>query len=114
MKLRYSELDKGIRLIELAGKLDAAGIKEIEAEFTGYCMGESIRILVDLSEVDYLAPDGIRFLTKIAKSLAGRGGKMALLNPIAGVQTGLEKAGIPSVIPVYAYLESAETVLLSV
>ncbi|MFZ5820289.1 MAG: STAS domain-containing protein [Chloroflexota bacterium] len=106
-------MDKGIRLIELAGRLDAAGIKEIEAAFTDYCAGEGIRMLVDLSEVDSVASDGIRFLTKIARSLAGRGGKMALLNPIAGVQTGLEKAGVPSVIPTYSYFESAETVLLA-
>jgi len=113
MKVHYSELDKGCRFIRLVGKLDAAGVKEIEAEFSGYCAGEAIRILVDLAEVDGLAEDGIHFLTATAKSLAGRGGKMVLLNPVTGVQTGLEKAGVPSVIPIYSYLESAETVLLA-
>ncbi|MFZ5911012.1 MAG: STAS domain-containing protein [Chloroflexota bacterium] len=113
MKLHYSELDKGIRFIRLVGKLDAAGVKEIEVEFTGYCAGEAIRILVDLSEVDGLAVDGIRFLTLTAKSLAGRGGRMALLSPTTGVQAALEKAGIPSIIPTYSYHESAETVLLA-
>ena len=70
-------------------------------------------MVVDLSEVDFLASMGIRLLTLTAKSVASRGGKMVLLNPIPDVQSVLEITGIPAIIPVYSYLESAETVLIA-
>ena len=113
MELQYSELEKDIRLIKLSGRLDIIGTGEIETKFAGYSAGEKVRIVVDLSEVDFLASIGIRLLTLTAKSIARRGGKMVLLNPISEVQNVLEITGIPAIIPIYSYLESAETVLLA-
>jgi anti-anti-sigma factor len=68
---------------------------------------------VDLSEVDFLASIGIRLLTLTAKSVARRGGRMALVGAIPEVQRVLEITGIPSIIPVYSNFESAETVLMA-
>jgi anti-sigma B factor antagonist len=111
MEIRYSELENGIRLIKLIGKLDILGVGEIETKFTGYCSGEKIRVVADLSEVDFLASIGIRMLTLTAKSVASRGGKMVLLNPTADVHNVLEITGIPAIIPIYSHLESAEAIL---
>jgi len=113
MELRYSELPQNIRLIKLIGRLDILGAGEIETKFTGYCAGEGVRVLVDLSEVDYLASIGIRLLTLNAKSLATRRGRMVLLKPNADVKNVLELTGIPAIIPMYNGFESAETVLLA-
>jgi anti-anti-sigma factor len=63
--------------------------------------------------VDFLASIGIRLLTLTAKSIAGRGGKMVLLNPIPEVQHVLEVTGIPAIIPISSYLEPAETILMA-
>ena len=113
MKIQYSELDNNIRMIKLIGTLDVIGTGEIEAEFSGYCAGRNVRVVVDLSEVDFLASTGIRLLTSTAKSVANRGGRMALVNPIPEVQHMLEIIGIPEFIPMYSHLESAETVLMA-
>lgn len=113
MELQYSELENNIRLIKLTGRLDIIGKGEIETKFAGYCSGEEARVVVDLSNVDFLASIGIRLLTLTAKSVARRGGKMVLLNPIPEVQNVLEITGIPAIIPIYSYLESAETVLMA-
>ena len=113
MDLQYSELDNHIRLIKLSGKLDIIGTGEIQTGFAGYCGGENVRVIVDLSEVDFLASIGIRLLTLTAKSVASRGGKMVLLNPNPDVQHVLEITGIPAIIPIYSQFESAETVLTS-
>ncbi len=112
MEIRYNELDKGIGLIQLNGVLDIMGAGEIETKFAGYCSGEKVRMIVDLSGVSFLASIGIRLLTLTAKSIASRGGKMVLLKPIPDVQSVLEITGIPAIIPVYSHLESAETVLM--
>ena len=113
MEIQYSELDNGIILIKLSGRLDIIGTGEIETKFAGYCAGEKVRVIVDLSKVDFLASIGIRLLTLTAKSVASRGGKMVILNPIPEVQEVLEITGIPAIIPMYSQLESAETILTS-
>lgn len=113
MDIAYRELSNGIGLIKLTGKLDIIGVGQIETIFAGYCAGEHARIIVELSGVDFLASIGIRLLTLNAKSLAGRNGRMVLLNPSQEVLHVLEITGIPSIIPVYSNFESAETILLA-
>lgn len=113
MELQYSELASGIRLIKPTGRLDIMGVNAIDVKFAGYCSGENARVLVDLSGVDFMASIGIRLLTSNAKSLLSRGGKMVLLNPSPDVRGVLEMTGIPSVIPLYDSLESAQAVLLA-
>lgn len=112
MNIQYSEMDNGIHLIRLSGTLDIIGTGEIETKFAAFCSGNNNRVIVDLSEVDFLASIGIRLLTLTAKSLTSRGGKMVLLNPNPDVQDVLEITGIPAIIPVYSNLESAETILM--
>ena len=113
MEIKYNELDNGIDLIKLRGRLDIMGVGEIETKFAGYCAGENVRVVVDISEVDFLASIGIRLLVLTAKSVATRGGKMVLLNPIPEVHSVLEITGIPAIIPISSTLESAETLLLA-
>jgi anti-sigma B factor antagonist len=113
MELQYSELDNNISMIKLNGKLDIIGVGEIETKFAGYCAGDGVRIVVDLSDVDFLASIGIRLLTLTAKSVASRGGKMVLLNPIPDVHHVLDVTGIPAIIPIYSHFESAKTTLMS-
>ena len=112
MELQYSELENNIRLIKLIGKLDILGVGEIETKFTGYCAGENPRVLVDISDVEYLSSIGIRLLMLNAKSIASRNGRMVLLKPNPEVRKLLEVTGIPAIIPVYDGFESAEVVLL--
>jgi anti-sigma B factor antagonist len=100
-------------MIKLIGMLDSVGTGEIETKFSGYCAGRNVRVVVDLSEVDFLTSVGIRLLTSTAKSIASRGGRMALLNPSPEVQHVLETTGIPEFIPMYSHLESVETVLMA-
>ena len=113
MELQYSELGNNIRLLRLIGTLDIVGVGAIETRFAAHCAGENTRVIVDLSQVDFLASIGIRLLTINARSLASRAGRMVLLSPPPEVREILEITGILVTIPVYDGIESAETVLLS-
>jgi anti-anti-sigma factor len=113
MELQYSELENNIRLIKLIGSLDILGVGDIETKFTGYCSGETPRVLVDMSDVEFLASIGIRLLIINAKSMASRKGRMVLLGPTPEVRNILEITGIPAIIPMYDGFESAEAVLLA-
>lgn len=113
MELQYSELENRIRVLKLIGKLDIAGVGQIETKFAGYCAGDGVRVIVDLPEMDFLASIGIRLLTLTAKLVNIRGGKMVLLNPIPDVRHVLDVTGIPAIIPICSDLESAQTALLA-
>ena len=39
MELEYSELEGGIRLIKLTGKLDMEGTTSVEKQFSQHCIG---------------------------------------------------------------------------
>jgi len=113
MELQFTKLENNIHFIKLIGTLDSTGFNSIDLKFTAYCSGDNVRVLVDLTKVDFLSSIGIRLLTINAKSLSSRNGKMVLLNPIPEVLNVLEITGIPGIIPVYSSQESAETVLLA-
>lgn len=112
IELQYTSLENNIRLIKLIGQLDINGVGMIETKFTGYCAAENPRVLVDLSEVDFLASIGIRLLTLNARSVASRGGRMVLVGATPEVRSVLEVTGIPGIIPMYDGYESAQTILL--
>ena len=113
MELNYSERENSIRYIKLTGNLDVGGVGQIETKFAGYCAGENPLVLVDLSDLEFLASIGIRLLTLNAKSVFSRGGRMVLLHPSPEVRGVLEITGIGMIIPIYDGLESAEAVLLT-
>lgn len=113
MEIQYSEIENGIRLIALEGRFDIIGTGQIETKFSGYCSGLNVRVVVDMSKVDFIASIGIRLLMLTAKSIASRGGRMVILNPTPDVFSVLEVTGIPAIIPVYSNLESAETILMA-
>jgi len=73
MELTYRELENQTRLIELAGKLDVVGVGQVETRFAGHCSGDNLRVLVDLSAVEFMASIGIRMLMLNAKSVFKRG-----------------------------------------
>lgn len=112
MEFTATELKNGITLLGLRGRMDIMGVNEVETKFTSYCAGEKPKVIVDISGVEYLASIGIRLLVTSAKSMFTRKGKMVLLNPAPDVIGVLEITDIPSIIPVYSQLESAEAVLL--
>jgi len=101
MKLEFSELKNGFRLIKLDGRLDLNGTYSIEVQFVNHCAGENVRVLVDLSHVSYVSSVGIPMLVNTAKSVVSRGGKMAFINPQENVVKVLELVGVSQVIPIY-------------
>lgn len=113
MELQYRELDNNIRLVKLIGTLNITGTTDIGSKFAEHCAGEAVRVIVDLSDVDFLSSIGIRLLMSTAKSVTSNGGKMVFLKPIPEVRNILDIAGILEVIPVYGHVESAVTGLMS-
>ena len=111
MDLQVQHLDSGIERVELAGRLDSAGARELDQRLSTLGAARPAFILVDLSHVSFLASIGIRALLNNARALRQRGGKMALLNPQSLVEEVLKSTGIESIIPVFHDLEAASAAL---
>lgn len=111
MKLHVSELEHGIRLIVLDGKMDSSGVYAIEMDFAHHCGGNDRRILVDLSAVSYISSIGIPLLVNTAKGVVGRGGRIVLLRPQKNVMDVLELVGVTHIIPVHFDLAAARSSL---
>ena len=107
MKLDYSELDNGIRLIKLNGSLDMNGTYSIEVQFVRHCAGENVRLLLDLSKVSYMSSIGIPLLVNTTKSIVNRGGKVVFLNPQDNVLKVLDLVGVPDMIPILTDMDAA-------
>lgn len=100
MKLHVEELDNGLRLIALEGRLDMAGAQEIDMKFTAHAASTKTLVLVDLCQVDFVASIGLRTLLSAAKGQKSRGGKMVLFGAQPLVAQVLETAGLSAIVPV--------------
>ena len=90
--------DKYIQLA-LSGRLDMAGVREIEIEFAGHAAESGRSIILDMAEVPFLASMGVRMLLTGAKKLHGGGnGRLILVNPCEMVGDVLRMAGVEALL----------------
>jgi anti-anti-sigma factor len=113
MQIDSETLDNGILKVNLSGRLDVLGAQAIDMKFTALTATQKAHVLVDMSEVSFLASLGMRTLLSSAKALSNRGGHMVLYKPQPNVLDVLETSGISSLIPVCNDLEEAKRVLVN-
>ncbi|MEB3164259.1 MAG: STAS domain-containing protein [Prochlorothrix sp.] len=113
MRLEITDLDHRILQAKLIGRMDMQGTQAIDTEF-GLKLGSSLLpVLVDMSEVDFLASIGMRTLISTARGVHNRGHKLVLLNPQPLVKESLVAAGFDQLIPMYDDFEAACAALLT-
>ena len=99
---------KGIRRITLSGRLDADGVREVEADFHAAATAEP-NVIVDLSAVPFLASLGIRMLVAASQEQEQLGGKLVLAGPDELTKRVLFTTGIDQLVPVRADADDAAT-----
>ena len=113
MLISVSMIEDGIKLISLNGSFDITGPQEIESRFTIETAAETANIIVDLSEVKFMASIGIGMMVRAARALFARKGKLVFMNPQPIVWQSLESTQIIQVIPVVYGIDSARSFLLT-
>ncbi len=101
MQFAIDNLDNGIKLVKLVGRLDIQGTNEIDNAFTFAVSSSKSPTLIDMSEVEFLASIGMRMLISSARVVSRRGGKFALLKPTPLVREALVTAGFEELLPMY-------------
>ena len=107
MKLDAEMIDNGITKVLLNGRLDIEGNNDIETEFTALGHIKKAKILVDLTEVSFIASIGMRTFLRSATALSDRKGKMVLFNAQPLVKEALVSAGIDTLIPMLDEMDAA-------
>ena len=100
MELEIKNQSDQITHLALRGRLDTAGVGEVELGFTAHTVPRAKPLLLDMSEVTFLASLGLRMLLTVARALDRRGVKMVLLNPQPAVRQVLGLSGFDHLIPV--------------
>ncbi len=93
-------------MVELDGKFDMAGAREVDSRFSALA-GSERAVIVDLSRVSFLASMGLRTLIASAKSMSANGGRMVLFAPTREVENLLRISGTGTLIPVMPDLNAA-------
>ena len=96
--------------VALAGRLDINGAQVIELPLATLS-GAKQNILIDMSQVSFLASIGIRHLVSATKAVARRGGQLILVGPQDMVREVLVTAGLASVLPMVGNESEARALL---
>jgi anti-anti-sigma factor len=113
MSISYDDVGPDLRRIEISGRLDMPGTDSIAAELQKLTAAPKRAVVVDLSDLRFLASVGIRALIASAKEVQQRGGKMVLVvNSGSTVRMSLEATGVDELIPVFKDASEAEKAAL--
>ena len=111
MILQVIRSDDELTHVKLSGRVDLAGIGDLDREFTRQTVPRRKPVIVDISDVDYIASIGLRMLVTAAKALDKFGARMVLLNPHPDVEDVLRTAGFDKVMPIeHDYDSALETI----
>lgn len=114
MPIKHEDLTNELRLISISGRLDILGTDEIATKFAALACINNKRVIVDLTEVNFLASIGIRSLIINAKALQSKGGRLVLFignnTHVTGV---LAATGIDSLLPTFSDLSLASEAALA-
>ena len=94
MKLETSQ-DNGILTVRLEGSLDGKTAPEAREQLERF-LAANTKLILDLSNVDYLSSAGLRLLLVLYRELAARKGKLVLLGVSKDIRTVMSHTGFLS------------------
>ena len=106
MPIVIEELDSGVTRVRLSGRIDIAGAAEIDLPMS--VVGGSRRaVVIDLTDVAFMASLGLRSLVMAGKAILSKGGRVVLLAPSPPVEDVIRSSGVDELLPVHATWEAA-------
>jgi len=99
----------GATVVQIAGSVDSLTSDEAQTFFNGQIERAQIRLVADLSQVDYLSSAGLRVLLSALKSTRQRGGDLYLAGLQGNVLQVLNLAGFTSIFKIFPTTEEAVT-----
>jgi anti-sigma B factor antagonist len=101
MRLQQVELPGDILMLKLAGALDIAGAGDLETPL-GDISSKRSKVIINFTDVTFLASIGIRLLVKAARAVGKNNGRLVVFNPSDDARKVLRSTGIDTIIAVVA------------
>ncbi|HEY7111608.1 MAG TPA: STAS domain-containing protein [Thermoanaerobaculia bacterium] len=112
MQLEHTDLEDGIRMIRLKGRMDLEGSESVDLKLTSLVAVRKGFVIVDLAEVEFLSSIGVSVIVRVARALSSREGRLVLLRPRPNVADVLTRTQIDQIIPVFGDLTAAKSALM--
>ncbi|MCC7272687.1 MAG: STAS domain-containing protein [Alphaproteobacteria bacterium] len=96
------ESQNGVIIVTPAGRLDISSAKLVEDSLIGIIERGNSRLVLDLSQLDYISSAGLRTLLVVAKRVETAKGKIALAGLKPNVREVLEVGGFDRIFAIHA------------
>jgi anti-anti-sigma factor len=93
--------EEGILVVQVEGRLDVATAPEFEKNCAAMLEQGHEKLVLDLTDLEYISSAGLRSLLAIAKRLKGSGGSLSLCGLTGLVKEVFYLSGFDSFLPVY-------------
>ncbi len=100
MDLSTNEMQQ-VTVMSVSGRVDSATAPELENALKQLVDGNKVRIVLDLTGVDYMSSAGLRAMVSTLKSVKRASGDLRLANPSSRVAEVLRLAGLTSIFSIY-------------
>ena len=96
-----------VMVARLAGEIDTVDSDDFSGALSSLLAAKPARLVLDFSEVSYIASVGLSLLLKLAQEMRAMGGKVAIAAATPAVSRVLETVHLGSVVPIKPTVESA-------
>ena len=96
-----------ILILRIIGKLDSSTSKDLEEKILSIIASSQGKLVIDLSQLDYVSSAGLRVFLLAAKRMDGAKGKMILCSLKDAVKQVFDIAGFSSLLNLTASTEEA-------
>lgn len=100
-----------VAVARLEGRLDTAGVGQIELAFAARMAAEARPVLIDLGGLEFIASLGVRLLITTARARARKGAAMMMYGANALVGDILTTMGLDEIIPMHGDAAAARAAL---
>jgi anti-sigma B factor antagonist len=100
MPIVIEDLEGGITKVVLSGRIDIAGAAQIDMPMS-IVGGTRRNVVVDLSEVEFIASLGLRSIVLSGKAVLSKKGKIVLLSPRPAVEEVITTSGVDELFKIY-------------
>lgn len=100
MQMHISPVDERVVKVTLSGRLDTQGVDSIETEFVAALVSPAKHVVVDLSEVSFVASMGIRLLVSTAQRLKQERAILAIYGAPALVRQVFDAVSLHKILPI--------------
>ena len=111
LQIRIGPVVQGSQRVSLSGRLDTNSYDSLDAQLAPVLAGDIESLVLDLAGLNYISSAGIRSILKARKAMAGRQGKVLVVNPQPQIQKVFDVVKAVPMGDIFASVEEADAYL---